>query len=173
MRRPPRNGGSRRAFRASRPLARGYLIIWADGDVHDSGLHASFRLSAGGEGVYLFAADGVTPIDSLVFGPQTPDVSYGRWPDGGDTLRFFGVPTPGHANNEGYLDEVAPLQFSHERGFYDMPFEVTITTATADAQILYTTDGEIPNEMGGRRLWPGRTYSGPDSHRGNHVPPAP
>ena len=36
------------------------------------------------------------------------------------------VPTPGQANNEGYLGEVAPLRFSHERGFYSSPFDVTI-----------------------------------------------
>ena len=68
---------------------RGYLIIWADGDTTDAGLHASFRLSAGGDDVYLYAADGVTLIDSLAFGPQTADVSYGRYPDGSQTLRFF------------------------------------------------------------------------------------
>ena len=62
---------------------------------HDTGLHAGFRLGASGEAVYLFAADGLTLIDSLVFGQQTPDVSYGRYPDGSETLRFFGVPTPG------------------------------------------------------------------------------
>ena len=141
--------------------SKGFLIVWADGDLHDSGLHASFRLGADGEGVYLFAADGATLLDSLVFGPQTPDVSYGRYPDGGETLRFFGVPTPGQPNNEGYLDEVAPLRFSHERGLYDSPFDVTITTATADAQILYTIDGRAPNTKSGYRLPPGRTYASP------------
>ncbi|MCX5645485.1 MAG: lamin tail domain-containing protein [Phycisphaerae bacterium] len=125
---------------------KGYLIIWADGDILDAGLHANFKLGAGGEEVRLFAADGVTPIDSLEFGQQTPDVSYGRYPDGGQTLRFFGVPTPGRANSEGYLGEVTPLRFSHERGFYGNPFDVTITTATEGARILYTLDGYAPNE---------------------------
>ncbi|MBM4028305.1 MAG: hypothetical protein FJ280_23370, partial [Planctomycetes bacterium] len=124
----------------------GYLLIWADGDVHDAGLHAGFRLSADGDEVHLFDTDGVTRIDSLVFAAQTPDVSYGRYPDGGQTLRFFGVPTPGQANNEGYLGEVAPLRFSHERGFYDSSFDVTIRTATEDARILYTLEGHAPNE---------------------------
>ncbi len=127
--------------------SRGYLIVWADGDTSDPGLHASFQLSAGGEGVYLYDTDGVTLIDSLEFGAQTPDVSYGRYPDGTATLRSFGVPTPGKANNEGYLNEVAPLQFSHERGFYNSAFDVTIQTATEGARILYTLDGHAPNEI--------------------------
>jgi hypothetical protein len=125
---------------------RGYLLIWADGDVLDSGLHASFRLDADGDAVHLLAADGLTPIDSLVFEGQTPDVSYGRYPDGGGTLQFFGVPTPGQANSEGYLGEVAPLRFSHERGFYSSAFDVTIETATEGAQIFYTLDGYAPHE---------------------------
>ncbi len=69
---------------------KGFLIIWADGKIYDSGLHASFRLGANGDAVYLFAADGTTLIDGFAFGEQTPDVSYGRYPDGSDTLRFFG-----------------------------------------------------------------------------------
>jgi hypothetical protein len=125
---------------------KGYLIIWADGDVSDTGLHANFKLGADGEGVHLFAADGVTAIDSLEFGRQTPDVSYGRYPDGGPTLRFFAVPTPGKTNSDGYLDEVAPLRFSHERGFYGSTFDVTITTPTEGAQIVYTLDGYAPHE---------------------------
>ena len=55
---------------------------------------------------------------------------------------------------------MAPLRFSHERGFYDNPFDLTITTPTEGAQILYTTDGKAPNQSGFRSL-PGRIYSGP------------
>jgi hypothetical protein len=139
----------------------GYLIVWADGGSGTRGLHANFRLDAGGEQVLLFAADGRTLLDSLAFGPQSPDVSYGRYPDAGETLRFFGEPTPGTPNNEGYLGEVAPLHFSHERGFYDEPFILTITCPTEDVQILYTTDGAVPDDEVGRGFAPGRPYTGP------------
>jgi hypothetical protein len=125
---------------------KGYLIVWADGDVQAVGLHANFRLGADGEEVLLFAADGATLVDGLEFGKQTTDVSYGRYPDGGQTLRFFAVPTPGKPNSEGYVGEVAPVRFSHERGFYSSAFDVTITTATEGAQILYTLDGYAPHE---------------------------
>ncbi len=164
----------------------GYLVIWLDGDTGDyqaaqqtggrvtgqpaSGFHASFRLDAGGDEIYLFDADGVTLIDSLIFDEQTANVSYGRDPDGGDALRFFGEPTPGAANNDGYLGEVAPLQFSHERGFYSaevsrlggMPgIDLAITTATPDARILYTLDGTPPDATEGYRVPPGKEYTGP------------
>jgi hypothetical protein len=138
----------------------GYLIVWADGEAGDAGLHASFRLDAGGEAVYLFDHDGLTQIDAVVFDDQTVDVSYGRYPDGGDTWRFSAQPTPGRPNDEGYLDEVAPLRFSHERGFYTTPFNLTITTATPDVNIIYTLDGRVPDQIGYRDI-PGREYTGP------------
>ena len=87
--------------------AGGYLLIWADNDTSDSGLHANFKLSADGEEIGLFADDGVTLIDSITFGPQSPDVSFGRYPDGEDELRFFGFPSPGAANTGGYLGVVS------------------------------------------------------------------
>ena len=73
-------------FPVGKPLdttisAGGYLLIWADNDITDSGLHANFKLSAGGEEIGLFDVDGSTLVDSVVFGQQTADVSYGRFPD--------------------------------------------------------------------------------------------
>jgi hypothetical protein len=138
----------------------GFLIVWADGETADAGLHASFRLDSSGEEVCLLATDGITLIDRLAFGRQDSDISFGRYPDAADTLRYFAEPTPGRPNSEGYAGEVAPLRFSHERGFYDGTFNLTITTATEDAQILYTTDGRVPNDPGYRAL-PGQPYSGP------------
>jgi spore coat protein CotH len=80
--------------------AGGYLVIWAD-SLPDSGLlHASFSLSANGEEVGLFASDGVSLIDSVVFDAQPSDVSYGRLPDGTSNWTFL-TPTPGLENKEG------------------------------------------------------------------------
>ncbi|MHC4431691.1 MAG: lamin tail domain-containing protein, partial [Planctomycetota bacterium] len=54
--------------------AGGYLLIWADDDPGDVGLHANFKLNADGDQVALFAADGRTLIHSLEFGDQTSDI---------------------------------------------------------------------------------------------------
>ena len=40
---------------------------------------------------------------------------------------------------------VGDTKFSHDRGFYETPFEVILTTATPDATIVYTTDGSKPS----------------------------
>ncbi len=139
---------------------RGYLVVWTDGDTGDAGLHASFRLNADGDEIHLFDSDGATRIDGVLFARQTSDISYGRHPDGGGTWRFFGAPTPGKANNEGFLGEVAPLRFSHERGFCSAAFDLTITTATPGAEILYTVDGRSPDDPGSR-FPAGKPYTGP------------
>ncbi len=41
------------------------------------------------------------------------------------------------------------VQFSHERGFYDAPFVLTLSCATAGTTIHYTTDGSLPTETHG------------------------
>jgi hypothetical protein len=61
-------------------------------------LHTNFKLSAGGEAVGLFDPDGVTEIDSIVFGAQMTNVSYGRYPNGFGPWGFMSAPTPGAAN---------------------------------------------------------------------------
>ena len=62
---------------------------------------------------------------------------------------YFTTPTPGQYNTSGVLDVVADTTFSPDRGFYDAPFSVTITTETQGATIRYTTDGSTPSETHG------------------------
>ncbi len=59
-----------------------YKIIWADDNVSSSqNLHANFKLSISGEQLILSNAAGVI-LDSLSYGIQTDDVSFGRCPNG-------------------------------------------------------------------------------------------
>ncbi len=128
--------------------AYGYLLIWADDDTDDGPLHAGFSISKDGEYVGLFASDGDTIIDGIVFDEQIANVSYGRFPDAGDDLRYFATPTPAAENDWAYLGIVEEPQFSHERGFYESSFNVTIATPTAGARVYYTTDGSEPIGVG-------------------------
>lgn len=59
----------------------GYLIVWADNDTMQSGLHANFKLSGTGEQVMLSYASG-TVIDSVTYGAQTANTSYARCANG-------------------------------------------------------------------------------------------
>lgn len=58
-----------------------YLIVWADKDTTQEGLHTNFKLSSTGEKLMLSYAGG-TVIDSMSFGTQTADISMQRCPNG-------------------------------------------------------------------------------------------
>lgn len=58
-----------------------YLTVWADQDTTQAGLHANFALSKSGEAVVL-SDSSLILIDSVVFGAQVTDSSWGRCPDG-------------------------------------------------------------------------------------------
>jgi hypothetical protein len=80
--------------------ANDYLIIWADED--DSapvGLHASFKLSAGGEFLSLASPDDQDNhiMDQIEFGPQEQDISLGRVSGEGSVYEYL-VPSPGEPN---------------------------------------------------------------------------
>ena len=79
-----------------------WMIIWADDDEEQGEMHASFQLNGtSGEGVYIFD-NSLVLVDSVTFGSQTADVSYGRTADGGSPWTTFVSPTPGF-NNEGIV----------------------------------------------------------------------
>jgi hypothetical protein len=63
--------------------------------------------------------------------------------------RFFQPPSPGAANDAGYLGLVADTKFSVNRGFYEAPFSLSITCATAGAEIRFTTNGSPPSPTNG------------------------
>ena len=60
----------------------GYLIIWADEDLDQQGLHANFKLSRNGEAIYLSNAADSSRIDGVEFGEQMTNVSSSRVPNG-------------------------------------------------------------------------------------------
>jgi hypothetical protein len=68
-----------------------YLIIWADKDTTQSGLHANFKLSGTGEKLIFSYANG-TIVDSVTFGTQSSDISYQRCPNGSGPFAT-GAPT--------------------------------------------------------------------------------
>ena len=78
----------------------GFVLVWADGHPGQGPLHANFKLSKNGEsiGIYDSGATDFFPLDTIVFGPQSVDTSYGRLPDGAGLWKLFEHPTPGYTN---------------------------------------------------------------------------
>ena len=65
-----------------------YLIVWADSETSQSGVHSNFKLNATGEQLFLSDA-GSTILDSLTFSQQLDDVSYARKPNGTGSFTFL------------------------------------------------------------------------------------
>jgi len=61
--------------------ANSYIIVWADKDTDQDGLHAKFKLSSGGEQIMFSNGDG-SIIDSLTYDAQTTNVAFARRPNG-------------------------------------------------------------------------------------------
>ncbi len=68
--------------------ANGFLIIWADNDTTQLGLHTNFKLSSSGESIYL-SNSSVNLINETTFGTQTTDVTWGRYPNGTGSFNFL------------------------------------------------------------------------------------
>ncbi len=87
----------------------GYLIIWADENGSEDGLHANFKLNREGEHIMLVHEDG-TFIDSLSFGPQETNVPLARVPNGtGDFINQH--PTFNGNNDVSSVGEIAGTSF--------------------------------------------------------------
>jgi hypothetical protein len=73
------------------------LIVWADGDIDEPGLHAGFKLSKSGETIRLIdtVKNGHQILDELKFGKQSDDRSFGRVSSGKFEIQS---PTPGERN---------------------------------------------------------------------------
>jgi hypothetical protein len=67
--------------------AKGYLIIWADKDTTQLGLHANFNLSSGGENALLTKPNKIV-IDKVIYPAQTLELSYSRVPNGTGAFKW-------------------------------------------------------------------------------------
>ena len=87
-------------------------------------------------------------IDAEITGARILDIESGA-------PGFLSHPTPGIVNGPSFAGFVADTKFSVDRGFYDEPFSVEITTASEETEIRYTTNGDTPTSS------TGLVYDGP------------
>lgn len=125
-----------------------YLVVFASGldrRIAGNELHTNFSLSRNGEYLALVKPDGTTVVNEFSpFPQQRSDISYG-FDLGALQEGFFLTPTPGTANPAGFTGFVADTAFSLDRGFYNSPITVAITSATPGAEIRYTLNGQKPS----------------------------
>ncbi len=130
----------------------GYLIVWADEDGSQAGLHANFKLSAGGESLYLLDPD-LRIGQELVFGSQTTDMGYARVPNG---IGDFVIQTHTfNANNENGVNATSDVAQQSVFKIFPNPAsdEVTIRSLTTQLEQLqiFNVWGQIKFET----VWQG------------------
>ncbi len=95
-----------------------YIIVWADNDEDQDGLHASFKLSGDGEIILLWDAAG-TLIDEISYGEQESDISFGRFPNG--TGSFQTMSPTFNEENIGAVGTSGPLESSINLSVFPNP----------------------------------------------------
>jgi hypothetical protein len=75
----------------------GYAVFDADGQSGKGPQHLPFKLRPEQGAISLYLPD-MSPLDVVLYGPQSTDVSEGRSPNGADAFAFFTQPTPGAGN---------------------------------------------------------------------------
>ena len=101
--------------------AGGFLVFYANSDPDWSVLNLNFKLSGGGEHIGLWDPNQVF-VDSLTYGEQYPDTTYGRFTDGTNNWYLMPDYSPGEPNR--YTDAIAEFQDGNSFSIcYPNPFE--------------------------------------------------
>ncbi len=131
-----------------------FLVVFAstkDRAVSGSELHTNFALEKSGGFLALSRPNERGGVEiTHQFGPyhsQPEDASFGLHGEAPPLdSGFLLTPTPNAPNDSTAVEGfVADTRFSVDRGFYEQPQTVVITSTTPGASIVYTTDSTIPN----------------------------
>jgi hypothetical protein len=119
-----------------------YLIVWADQDLNQEGIHADFKFSAAGESCVLSYSDG-TIVDTVTFGAQTANMGYARIPNG--TGSFVIQAPTFNANNESL--SISSEVFNQSLTTYPNPTSGNLTIENSQFNIekveVYNLQGQL------------------------------
>lgn len=132
---------------------RSYLLLFADGSAgrsedEESGevcYYLGFRLNESGETLTLADGSGNT-VDRVEVPVLATDISYARQRDGRKPWCIVKNGSPGESNGNASAYVIPTLEapsFSAKSGFYEQPFELTVSAGLGQ-RIYYTTDGSEP-----------------------------
>jgi hypothetical protein len=129
----------------------GFIIFWADS--RNIKNHTNFNISKSGEELGLFSPQGLL-LDSIIFGEQLSDISFGRYPDGEPGWFYFNPPSPAESNPTGFLGQSDNPWFSLESGFYKSVQTLDLIPGDPADTLFYTTDGSEPTPGSSRYTMP-------------------
>ena len=127
---------------------KGHLLLWFDKGTGTPPIHMNLKLSSSGEQVGLFTPDGKL-VDSVTFGPQKANLSYGRLGDGQAEWGFLSEASPAASNTSSPVVFAPKAQFSLPGGFYTEPVSISLSGGAKNDTIRYTLDGTTPSRKSG------------------------
>jgi len=124
-----------------------YLLIFCDEEnITSSYLHTNFKLTKDGEYLALLNNGSIISEFAPSFPQQSFFHSYG-WSEESNSYLYFSNSTPGKKNTgETFPGIVATPIINKDPGFYAPNVIISITSATQNAEIRYTTNGSEPTE---------------------------
>lgn len=128
--------------------------VYYSGTVHSwfgtqqsSMLQTNFTIKTEGEAIYLSDPNGII-IDSVFVPDLEANTSFGKFPDGANSYRYFETPTPTASNNSstGYTGYENTPEIVQTGGFFTQAITVNIINhSTGSGVIRYTTNGQTPD----------------------------
>jgi hypothetical protein len=106
-------------------------------NINQNQLHTNFKLNKDGDTVYLYNQAQVLQ-DLVIMKAVAMDISYGRQPDGAETFKYFGSPSPLLTNNNqsGSLSQTTDnVIFSNTGGTYLGGLTLTLSSPNASDKI--------------------------------------
>ncbi len=123
--------------------AHGYLIIWADEDVDQTGVHADFKLSKSGEAIILSDVS-LNMLDQIEFGAQSTDTTYGRFPNGtGDFIQMLPTFNAENLNQLVGIQNIATQLACYPNPFINDVYFVSDGSKNFSQALVYNSLGQM------------------------------
>ena len=118
------------------------MVLFADKDPEEGGLHADFNLEASGEELVLVQSinNTISILDSVSFGAIPFQTTYGRVTDGTGDFEILGEVTP-NESNIGALRGLDKPSIDLANGIYQSTQMVSFTHPDPNVTLRYTVDG--------------------------------
>ena len=122
-----------------------FVVLFADKDPEEGGLHADFNLEASGEELVLVQSinNTISILDSVSFGAIPFQTTYGRVTDGTGDFEILGEVTP-NESNIGALRGLEKPSIDLANGIYQSTQMVSFTHPDPNVTLRYTVDGKEP-----------------------------
>lgn len=94
---------------------RGYLVLWADGDISQGVLHTDFKITESTRFIALVESNGKTIIDSVTLPHNSiADISYARQTDGDKKWHFDESASPSFGNQKNISTSTSEIFLKHD-----------------------------------------------------------